>query len=71
MWLIYFAHMTLILLKPPLKKAVKIIDTKTVRNQINDVVVDIAFNMIPKQSKVYEKIELHMKVMVKNLLDYD
>ena len=49
----------------------KIFDTKTVRNQINDVVIDIAFNMIPKQSKVYVKIEFHMKVMVKNLLEYD
>ena len=29
----------------------KIFDTKTVRNQINDVVIDIAFNMIPKQSR--------------------
>ena len=30
----------------------KIFDTKTVRNQINDIVINIAFNMIPKKSKV-------------------
>ena len=53
------------------KDSQKTFDTKTVRNQINDVVIDIAFNIIPKQSKVYEKIEFHMKVMVKNLLKYD
>ena len=72
MWLIYFAHITLILVKASSEKgSQKIFDTKTVRNHINDVVIDIALNMIPKQSKVYGKIEFHMKVMVKNLLKYD